>query len=595
MSAAAAATVGRDQSAKTATLSKRPKLPYTFMQLAGQTEPEHVAFIQRQRAPPAWMKNSEAGTVSGPSASFVYDSRYKVVNIEVIRHALHVFDHDTNIQMAWKIKLDAAFGGGLRIEYPKRGSGVQLAGMSNEQKDKFVKSMLLECAKRSNRFLWGIGFAAFTYVPDKDGFRVGRMLELDQVQTRHYRNALGEDSYAYFEQQSTMFNGGFAMGASGGDYGIGFGGAVQIPNVYTWTDMAPEGGTPCSRVLNLLASKHFIESLQGFTLVGGARNSNPPMITERFSKTYDSKDLKDTGFGRLQNPGAAGGGPNSMPSSNDMWIQQFLSTSDRLASALGTEQFDELRHKLLQMLVARTTGTAGPRIDLEDDRKYQKPAMAQGPADVVNYMRLHQEAVLMTFGIPPVMVQAESSRGRTSGQDVNALSVFKNGAKAFKQTCIQQFEDMHDILFKRALFAEYLQNLPVDTVMDRAQLVAGASAYAEVAFDLPGTPPEDVFKELYMMGFYKKDAYRQFLSTNYGIPINDLNVEPEISRELLLGKAGQMGATAGKASTASKSAASAGKDKTTKKRKAASTEKNEAAEVNKKAKKAAKSVAAGGK
>lgn len=584
---------------------KRPKLPYSFVQLANQTEPQHAAFIARQRAPPAWMQTGNVSGLQTQTAAFVYDSRYKIVNRDAMKYALSVFDHDKDMQTAWAIKLDAAFGGSLRIEYPNRDKNAP-GTMGDKQRLKFIKSMFIDLSKRCNRFLWGVGFGAFTYVPDKDGFRVGRILELTEVQVRHYRNALGEDSYMYFEQPAHMWSGGLGLGVKmaipslgGNAEGSMLGMGLPIPNVCTWTDMPPDGDMPCSRVLNLIQSKQFLESLQGNVLFASHRNANPPMITERFSKTFNTDDVKNNGFGQLAGGvgggagGAAGAGQPAAvarPNLNDMWVQQFLSASDRLATALGTAEFDQLRNKLLQMLVARTSGTAGPRIDLEDDRKYQKPVLAQSPSDVVDYMRLYQESVLMTFGIPPVMVQAESSRGRTSGQDVNALSVFKNHAKMFKHLCIQQFEDMHRILFDRQLFAEYLQNLPPDSLLDNSQLIAGARKYAEVAFDLPGTPPEDVFKELYMMGIYKKESYIAFLSSNYGIPIDDLNKEPEISRELLLGKAGQMGA-AGKGATSKAGAKSAtAKTAGAGKRKKPAGEKNAAAEANKKAKKTVESV-----
>lgn len=195
---------------------------------------------------------------------------------------------------------------------------------------------------------------------------------------------------------------------------------------------------------------------------------------------------------------------------------------------------------------------------------------AQIDRDVLpNYSELkiaHEERVGAVLGVPRAM-WAQGMHRHTSSSDDNRV-LFTRSQQALKQFVIPQLHTLFTAIYSDALFmdkavrrliaedekeekfadgdaGEWYRKAPHPfpgyevpessmTSIGRIEKILDTSA-VQVDICLPGIPPQEELKELWMSGVLRYDAYCLYTSEALGIPRRHLNEEPEIPPRDLLG------------------------------------------------------------
>jgi hypothetical protein len=132
------------------------------------------------------------------------------------------------------------------------------------------------------------------------------------------------------------------------------------------------------------------------------------------------------------------------------------------------------------------------------------------------------------FGVPRSLFSRYSGSNR-GGEDANRL-VFLESSRSLKNALLP----ILTTTFAAIYAADFRDDSLVVALSDNIDL-NDAVAVTQVSWILPGVPPPAVVSELWREGTLKREAYVNFLSHLYGMPISAFEPSPKLSIKELAG------------------------------------------------------------
>jgi hypothetical protein len=129
-----------------------------------------------------------------------------------------------------------------------------------------------------------------------------------------------------------------------------------------------------------------------------------------------------------------------------------------------------------------------------------------------------QEKLLSVFGIPPAILLAESTSGRST-LNTNAAALRAESLAKLKQLMMVPIEVMLRVIYGRHVAAKQIMQ------SKRPPSLEKLSASTKIRVTLPGIPPEEHLHEWYQRGLLKYKALKNYLAAIHLIPIEDFEDE----------------------------------------------------------------------
>lgn len=214
------------------------------------------------------------------------------------------------------------------------------------------------------------------------------------------------------------------------------------------------------------------------------------------------------------------------------------------------------------MLFEGGTGV-GDRIDVPDGREIRPAAMPEAPKDLTKDAIWHAANVFAVFGIPDGIIQsstigarsggAAKPQGTTSGEKLLQLRLIDE-----KRQVIRILADVYRLVLPRQ--ADALgRAVPLDEPLD-------VDSLENLEVVLPGIPSEEKLLNYWTLGLLKTRKLRETISEAEGIPLDDLEEDPEPKQTEFIPEP-VAPATAGKSSRPKAKAKGKGKPKAKAKKK----------------------------
>jgi hypothetical protein len=489
----------------------------------GQPPPKQPVFAGARNADGLIQENAEDQTRIAAYARKPYynnghgfpHSGWCYVNSIDVKDAEDMYRNNSQIRLPVDINLNALLGGGIQFGREGKHSG-ELKEWSSAVWLTFISDAL--------KALWMYGFVVWTWVPQPGAGAIPCVVPLQKLEVMFKLNILGEPMWAIREMDSIPSLFGNTQQT-----------APPLNNFYVYTWHAPSAiGNLNSEVLSLRPTFQYLEQLKRCAVIAEIGKCRPAVITEevetkqdvKLSGVFSETDLQDN--------------------FTDEALTHYAARRTQFANTMPRDEFLNLTHEIRYMFESQFGDHLGPRLDLPKHRKLARYPLPQAPGQIRELILLAQQNALMIFGIPPAMIQAESSKGKIN-LDMNAQAMYAHHMRNLKQKVLAMVHGVYSIIYGGQHVADYLLKIPLTESADLTK----AREAAHVTITMPGIPPESILKELYLEGTLKYEAYRQYMSANYSIPIEHLEATPKLSIKDLL--------TGGKAEKTTAAAAAAAK------------------------------------
>lgn len=443
------------------------------------------------------------------------NSRFKLLNNEEIRANFHAYDNDPHIQIAAKVHLNAALGGGVSV------SDSFEADLDDDRKKSLQlwrSNMLVSHCESVYRHKQCLGFMPWLIIPNAYDVGEVRPLNMEEVMCMYEVSLISEPRYAFFEKP-TLENG------LGKEIFNGFVVGRPIPNVYVTTWQAPASNGRLRSVVSLLRQeKLFIADYQEAARRANRRLANPHIVTQMPNiQMSHGKGSYDENVLILNNTKDDKAGQQNTKDK----LYSTVSATLQARGQLDDPAFESIQEDFMCRVRTAAREPEGIRVDLEAGRELVSQVLPQGPKDLVQNLILHAQLVYQVMEVPASMIQTESARGKiASGDDSHAGMLFRNSQMKLKQLLTNQVTLVYNTIHNPVKMEKYFVTLPLYEEIDDEKMKQAVNT-AEVR--MPGTPPEAELKELLLMGVLKPEAFVQYIARIHNIPIEDLYKKPQTS------------------------------------------------------------------
>ncbi len=155
------------------------------------------------------------------------------------------------------------------------------------------------------------------------------------------------------------------------------------------------------------------------------------------------------------------------------------------------------------------------RIEVPMGQQFVSHVHPESPAEtLVKYATINTETVFNAFGVPLSMVSQKSSLGGQNTMNENANVIF--------QMTIQRIRSQLMILFKHMYDQIFYEHHVIQYIIDNKGKSEGAAEAAEAVISMPGNIDPGVMEILFKEKILKYDAYRNYLSETYALPLANL-------------------------------------------------------------------------
>jgi hypothetical protein len=319
------------------------------------------------------------------------DNKYVNIHPGDVRLVQTIWNFDSSLRTAFNLNVNAALGGNLMLERKNK----QLPKQMND----LICYFWLQFIRDALRDKWLYGFVIWTWVPQPIIGAIPRVVPPDQVETMYHQNILGESMWAVRE--------------TGADQGI-FGKnedtqPYDLENfyVYTW-DPPDRNGRLRSPIIVLSQNLTYLEGLKQCSIRAEMRRSFPAIITEHVECKTDPN--WDNVFDKHR--GIVSGSDMERERERLGFVERRAEQMNRFANSMTREEFMNYTNDCMMIQEARNSDFIGPRLDLPNCRKLARHPLPEAPTDLLKWKLQMQQEVFMLFGIPPSMIQAESSKGK---------------------------------------------------------------------------------------------------------------------------------------------------------------------------------------
>lgn len=469
----------------------------------------------------------------------------KADNASLVQRARQPYDATQIMQIGWKLvdkqRLKLALK--MRNEIPILRTALRVTGEAIKQSglivrigkssstkyktdDLFGKTILnwgVQMAEDQETFGFGVAMGApaqpeiaslFSKSQDTFGDLEKQLFALPvcNLDIYHRQNVLGEHQWVVCEPPDIM------------DPFMRSGSPLKpIPGCFVfWRNPPDENGNPQSTVLSLMSDYFWLEEMKACALGAARKRSNPVLVTERVVVQKDPQlhgiiplpgdDCDETKVEQITMREKLMDRALSIERSMGNWERAEL---NKYSAALGS---------IVSQLQAESS--FGDRLDLPAERKLVRQVAAESPGMELQKLQIHfEQKVLMAFGIPPGMIQPESTHGKMVSNE-NAMEIMNAHLGANKQSIATAIQVMLRKLYQEKVAARYaLQYKP-----SLVQLIQNT----QITVELPSIPPEAKIQMFYEKGWLKYDALVGILSTLHLIPAEHFETTPKLSQMDLL-------------------------------------------------------------
>jgi hypothetical protein len=456
---------------------------------------------RRERRPLRDIGDGSSG-LSGLFAS----GDYVRINVPYLNELSRRYHNDPIIRIVAEAVQSRVFSGKVRIHKTGAGGGEEKkAGddLLSDQYSQIWSQWGMQILEQQD--IWG--FAVATFVSDEIHGFVPRVLNLlDGIEIRHRMNKFSEHLFAFY-QHPTVSSG---LGPS----------SLPLPNVYVFCATPPgQRGEIRSKVASLQGPAEHLDKMTQFSIVAESKRCNPVVMTEHmeygFRTSFDDPAMSGSRYPRI--------------SSEQERCASLLDRLTKHANVFGVSSPGALLEKADHLMALLASPAGAPTHHLDSDRKYVAPQMAEPPIDLDKLRLSYQQLVMMQWGMPPGMMQAESTHGKI-GHNEDARKIFDENVRSIKDKVAGYIADMYHIMWDKVLMERAILSTPLHERLTERKLVS--ATHVEVS--IPGRPSEVVYTQLYREGTLKWEHYKRYQAGMHSIPLDAFEEKPGLSRIDLL-------------------------------------------------------------
>jgi len=503
-----------------------------------------------------WIPNRDKHLHNAESlfGGLLSDSEFVLVDPEQIELCAQIYDSDSLIKVVTSVMLNSILGGGLDLVRP----GFTLRSTAKA----FYSRTWIRFVQDLMRSLWAFGFAIVATEPHPVYKAIPHVMRIELLQVAVCARASEHScvrvcqvrmvcdiwNVRHYTVHTRAQGGGFQflgrtsgrqLGMRASHQGAGQGTETPVPDLMVFElDPPSPTGQLQSRVHSLMADIMYYRYMLQVDWHALHRRAEPVVVTTKEYKPYD-RDGEPTIMAQYAQAGVAASHasmvePLSIKQQEQRDAVRAQLDAIRMARRLppGANALPVGGH----MPRAAANDVVGPasgpwegmlrRFDVEPGRDVHDPPKAEEPTYLMEMRICMEERVGSLFGVPRSMFS------RYSGQDPRGE---QSGRFLFTEASLSWKNNIIPILttvFAKIYASEFLDDAAQIALSDNIDL-GDAMAVCNVAWQLPGVPPPSVITELWREGSLKREAYLNFVSHLYGLPMSAFNPTPEIQvREL---------------------------------------------------------------
>lgn len=445
-------------------------------------------------------------------------SDFVPVNQRDIDAAQSLVEQHVEIRAAMELSSDMMCQGGILVEHPLFPQTDNHRSWTTKVWSDFARTLMKE--------LWTYGFAVCVSNPtDDDRLALPTVLSIHQLAVYLRVDSMGRRAYKVTDRLATL---GSAFAA--GQIGAGLRGRDDV----LLYELHPPGidGRLQSEVLSLRYSAELLGRVRMAFIDTIARNSRPVHFLERLPFQYDPRAqhmaLLPPGVGLA---GEAENVPMDPATAEAVAHQVRMTRSLNEGTALSAAELAGIS------TWRPTPGVEAPSFcTLPAERRFVPHVPIQSPEQYGDLCNQFLTQIASVFRVPVLsMINSQATRSQVSSGSSEIFShVIEAHQHQLKTFMVSIIRDMFVWCYVEHVGRHALDRArggraatkPVTREQGQRLL---EHALEELVVDMPGIPPAHVQTELYTMGILTYEAYRNYLSCIYHIPLE--NMEPSAVME----------------------------------------------------------------
>lgn len=382
--------------------------------------------------------------------------------------------------------------------------------------------------------IWAYGFVAISYLPHHLYGAFPYVLNLTLVDVYSRSNYRGQTVFVCVERDEGML-GQSSMGTdpisatiastlrSSGKRGGGRGpGRIRIiPSIMTICQNAPDRfGNVMSKAMTTIENTRFIEMRKGFQLMAERGRAAPTVM-------YEEADSRPQPYEARASFRESTGDAQRDKERKQYAEEQVFNEISRTHSASLAEGFrvymeTTSTNPSTSSRKSETDGSSiGARVLVPSGKVFKPGPLPEPPAAALTAdILMHSEMVSSLFGVPPSLLQTETTSGR-SATSSTAMIAFQNTIRSLRQEVVPYLTDVYHWLYDTINIGKEFESIDGDKpTPDRLR------ASTKIDIKMPGIPPGEVLSELYQEGILKIEPYIRILAANHSMSREDFNRFP---------------------------------------------------------------------
>ena len=519
--------------------------------------------------------------VQGPNTVFD-DATWVRVDADQVKRLLNVFDTDTNVQTAYKVRMNSVLSGGIRFRR-------RFHSMS-EWNSRLFSSYLVDMVMKVYRLKWAIGFAPVTFIPHPLFGWVPRVIDINDnidIMMKPFANGTSTQ-YRYYELTYKVPRPKTPLPTDNPN-------RVLLKDVITLVESEPAIDGSIRSITTILDRGFHLEEVL-FMCCEDAypRMAVPGIISEKPDEKLDPDNLRNPTDPKASSTiqrtleqiaktaRSSAGAPDPQPNVNSNAIVFNRLINSRSAFQSEARTSFETQARLERMARARTD--MGQQLFLPDGRKLVRQLESRAPDQIMlDYMTLRKRTVCELFSCPYHMLSAEGSK---AGASPATIKVFQDAQKALEQQILNDLHLVYTWIYSQGDVASFFrykadqlkeakkrndvkrkrkreqeeeeqkqkeqqqgetqgaekkqrtdgdddndQLEPEDWQMDEKEL----RLFTEVTIQLPALPDFDVMRQLWLDGLLKPEAFTKYVTALFSFDERDWLSSPALNLKDLRG------------------------------------------------------------
>jgi hypothetical protein len=394
----------------------------------------------------------------GPAGSGAFDDAGWIrINGAQIKRLLSVFDNDTNVQTAYRVRMNSVLSGGIRFK--------RRFHSMNEWNSRMFSGYVSDAVRKIWRLKWATGISPVMYksdpmfgripkIPDWDPDHLECMMKprANGTDTQYRWYSIGDPSPAMAQAPST-----------------GNATRTLLTNVITLVDTQPANdGNVRSLVSTLDRGAHLEEVLFQCCEDAYPRMAIPGIVSEKPEDKLDPDNLRNpmdplfssnmhktlqqlTNTAKSSSLQPVSGEPPQQVNSNAILLNRLLNSRMAMSSGGHTQDMQARWERM-----ARTRQDMGPQLYLPDGRKLSRQIESQAPEKVMlEYMIQRKATICEVFSVPYHMLAAQGSK---AGSGPATMKIFNDAQRALHEQILNDLHMIYTWIYSKGDLAAFFQH-----------------------------------------------------------------------------------------------------------------------------------------